>query len=163
MHYYYFCYVKNVIQCTNYEIMVIVVSPHIFCLSSGLNKQGSLKSILEHVQSYEITYPLWLHPHRHRRSANKEVSQSVSLSVCFTIKMTKKHAETFKSWYKSAIVQWTPAAYLCVCPCSIQQRHRFWSQLRVRSSDYTWRKTSEWFYKNKMCCSILSVGLEELF
>ncbi|GAA6226342.1 disintegrin and metalloproteinase domain-containing protein 19 [Lates japonicus] len=39
---------------------------------NGLNKQGSLKSILEHVQSYEITYPIWLHPHRRTRSANKE-------------------------------------------------------------------------------------------
>uniref|UniRef100_A0A7N6BWK4 ADAM metallopeptidase domain 19b n=1 Tax=Anabas testudineus TaxID=64144 RepID=A0A7N6BWK4_ANATE len=38
----------------------------------GLNEQGSLKSILEHVQSYEVTYPIWLYPHRHRRSANKE-------------------------------------------------------------------------------------------
>ncbi|XP_071362810.1 disintegrin and metalloproteinase domain-containing protein 19 [Trachinotus anak] len=38
----------------------------------GMKKQGSLKSILDHVQSYEITYPMWLHPHRHRRSANKE-------------------------------------------------------------------------------------------
>ncbi|XP_053179516.1 disintegrin and metalloproteinase domain-containing protein 19 [Scomber japonicus] len=33
------------------------------------NKQ---KSILEQVQTYEITYPIWLHPHRHTRSANKE-------------------------------------------------------------------------------------------
>ncbi|XP_038555908.1 disintegrin and metalloproteinase domain-containing protein 19-like [Micropterus salmoides] len=39
---------------------------------NGENKQGSLRSILEHVQSYEITYPIWLHPHRHRRSANTE-------------------------------------------------------------------------------------------
>ncbi|XP_076595916.1 disintegrin and metalloproteinase domain-containing protein 19 [Chaetodon auriga] len=39
---------------------------------NGENKQGSLRSILEHVQSYEITSPTWLHPHRHRRSANKE-------------------------------------------------------------------------------------------
>ncbi|XP_039974933.1 disintegrin and metalloproteinase domain-containing protein 19 [Xiphias gladius] len=38
----------------------------------GLNEQGSPKSILEHVQSYEITYPIWLHPHRHTRSANQE-------------------------------------------------------------------------------------------
>ncbi|XP_037636668.1 disintegrin and metalloproteinase domain-containing protein 19 [Sebastes umbrosus] len=38
----------------------------------GENKQGSLRSILDHVQSYEITYPTWLHPHRQRRSANEE-------------------------------------------------------------------------------------------
>ncbi|XP_067373689.1 disintegrin and metalloproteinase domain-containing protein 19 isoform X1 [Channa argus] len=39
-----------------------------------LNEQGSRRteSILEHIQRYEITYPIWLHPHRHRRSANKE-------------------------------------------------------------------------------------------
>ncbi|XP_059202750.1 disintegrin and metalloproteinase domain-containing protein 19 [Centropristis striata] len=36
------------------------------------DKQSSLRSILDHVQSYEITYPTWLHPHRHRRSANQE-------------------------------------------------------------------------------------------
>ncbi|XP_068444755.1 disintegrin and metalloproteinase domain-containing protein 19 isoform X2 [Clinocottus analis] len=36
------------------------------------DKQGSLRSILDHVQSYEITYPKWLHPHRHRRSANNK-------------------------------------------------------------------------------------------
>ncbi|XP_049898058.1 disintegrin and metalloproteinase domain-containing protein 19 [Epinephelus moara] len=39
---------------------------------NGENKQGSQRSILDHVQSYEITYPTWLHPHRHRRSATKE-------------------------------------------------------------------------------------------
>ncbi|XP_070692876.1 disintegrin and metalloproteinase domain-containing protein 19 [Pempheris klunzingeri] len=39
---------------------------------NGENKQGSLRSILEHVQSYEITHPTWLHPHRLRRSPNKE-------------------------------------------------------------------------------------------
>ncbi|KAG8004178.1 Disintegrin and metalloproteinase domain-containing protein 19 [Nibea albiflora] len=39
---------------------------------NGENKQASLRSILEHVQSYEITYPTWLHPRRHRRTANRE-------------------------------------------------------------------------------------------
>ncbi|XP_078145148.1 disintegrin and metalloproteinase domain-containing protein 19 [Centroberyx gerrardi] len=39
---------------------------------SGGNKQSFLRSSLEHVESYEITYPIWLHPDRHRRSANKE-------------------------------------------------------------------------------------------
>ncbi|XP_029368039.1 disintegrin and metalloproteinase domain-containing protein 19 isoform X2 [Echeneis naucrates] len=41
-------------------------------LHHGINKQGSPRSILGHVQSYEITSPIWLHPHRDRRSANKE-------------------------------------------------------------------------------------------
>ncbi|XP_026186064.1 disintegrin and metalloproteinase domain-containing protein 19 isoform X2 [Mastacembelus armatus] len=39
---------------------------------NGINKHGSLKSILENTQSYEITNPIWLQPHLHRRSANKE-------------------------------------------------------------------------------------------
>uniref|UniRef100_UPI0037E789AB disintegrin and metalloproteinase domain-containing protein 19 n=1 Tax=Semicossyphus pulcher TaxID=241346 RepID=UPI0037E789AB len=39
---------------------------------NGDNQQSSLRSILEQVESYEITSPTWLHPHRHRRSANKE-------------------------------------------------------------------------------------------
>lgn len=39
---------------------------------NGENLQGSLKSILDHVQSYEITYPIWLHPLRHKRSPNTE-------------------------------------------------------------------------------------------
>ncbi|KAI3351256.1 hypothetical protein L3Q82_005810 [Scortum barcoo] len=41
-------------------------------LSEGEDEQGSLRSILPHVKSYEITHPIWLHPHRHRRSGNKE-------------------------------------------------------------------------------------------
>nr|XP_019941892.1 PREDICTED: disintegrin and metalloproteinase domain-containing protein 19 [Paralichthys olivaceus] len=36
----------------------------------GLNEQDSQKRILQHVQSYEITYPKWLHPHTHSSSAN---------------------------------------------------------------------------------------------
>lgn len=46
-----------------------------------------MRSILEEVQSYEITSPTWLHPLRHRRSANKEVSQAgcfVSFSGLFS-------------------------------------------------------------------------------
>ena len=70
--------------------------PILFCFSSGYNKQSSPKSILEHVKSYEITYPTWLHPHRHRRAANKEVSlSSVSLSLFhLTYKMIRKHTDT---------------------------------------------------------------------
>ncbi|XP_010771089.1 disintegrin and metalloproteinase domain-containing protein 19 [Notothenia coriiceps] len=36
------------------------------------DEQGSVRSILDQVQSYEMTYPTWLHPHRHRRSAHEE-------------------------------------------------------------------------------------------
>ncbi|XP_008277789.1 disintegrin and metalloproteinase domain-containing protein 19 isoform X2 [Stegastes partitus] len=39
---------------------------------NGEKTQASPRSILQHVQSYEITYPIWLHPLRHKRSANKE-------------------------------------------------------------------------------------------
>ncbi|XP_036932863.1 disintegrin and metalloproteinase domain-containing protein 19 [Acanthopagrus latus] len=39
---------------------------------SGVNQQASLRSVLEHVHSYEITRPTWLHPHRRRRSASEE-------------------------------------------------------------------------------------------
>lgn len=46
----------------------------------GENQQGSPRSILEHVQSYEITYPTWLSPRRHRRAAEKEVSLAHLLS-----------------------------------------------------------------------------------
>ncbi|XP_069552978.1 disintegrin and metalloproteinase domain-containing protein 19 [Brachyistius frenatus] len=38
----------------------------------GENTQSSLKSILDQVQSYEIISPIWLHPLRHKRSANLE-------------------------------------------------------------------------------------------
>ncbi|XP_040904700.1 disintegrin and metalloproteinase domain-containing protein 19 [Toxotes jaculatrix] len=57
-------------------LMVFLLSAEAAVSAGGvydeLNKQGSLRSILEHVQSYEITYPTWLHPHRHRRSVHKE-------------------------------------------------------------------------------------------
>ncbi|XP_047440954.1 disintegrin and metalloproteinase domain-containing protein 19 [Mugil cephalus] len=45
-----------------------------FVQAAALYEGGvySAKSILEHVQSYEITYPVWQHPLRHKRSANKE-------------------------------------------------------------------------------------------
>lgn len=48
-----------------------------------------MRSILEHVQSYEITYPTWLPPHRHRRSANIEVSHSASPTGPLANKMIK--------------------------------------------------------------------------
>ncbi|XP_035506080.2 disintegrin and metalloproteinase domain-containing protein 19 isoform X2 [Scophthalmus maximus] len=37
----------------------------------GFSQQDSLKRILQHVQSYEITYPIWLHPHRNGSSGNR--------------------------------------------------------------------------------------------
>ncbi|XP_054453077.1 disintegrin and metalloproteinase domain-containing protein 19 [Anoplopoma fimbria] len=41
-------------------------------VGNGEHKQGSLRSILDQVESYEVTYPTWLYPSRHRRSASKE-------------------------------------------------------------------------------------------
>lgn len=51
---------------------VVAVAVSEGAVSTGENKQSSLESILENVQSYEITYPVWLHPLRHKRSGNKE-------------------------------------------------------------------------------------------
>ncbi|XP_034545260.1 disintegrin and metalloproteinase domain-containing protein 19 isoform X2 [Notolabrus celidotus] len=48
---------------------------------NGDNNQGSVRSILQQVQSYEITSPTWLHPHRHRRSANKENPAEVQVRI----------------------------------------------------------------------------------
>ncbi|XP_041846070.1 disintegrin and metalloproteinase domain-containing protein 19 [Melanotaenia boesemani] len=39
---------------------------------NGVNKQDTPKSILENIQNYEITYPVWLHPLRHKRSDIKD-------------------------------------------------------------------------------------------
>ena len=100
---------------------------HSFCFPLGVNQQASLRSVLEHVHSYEITRPTWLHPHRRRRSASEEVSPSES--------------KWFKEYDKICQLSFTRSYF---CPCSIRQRQWFRSQLRARSSDCTWRKTSEW-------------------
>lgn len=44
------------------------------------------RSIFEQIESYEITYPTWQHPFRHRRSASKEVSAPPTLSALVTNK-----------------------------------------------------------------------------
>lgn len=58
-----------------------MVTCHFVSVLSSGDEQGSVRSILDQVQSYEMTYPTWLHPHRHRRSAHEEVSLSLFISL----------------------------------------------------------------------------------
>ncbi|XP_042349013.1 disintegrin and metalloproteinase domain-containing protein 19 [Plectropomus leopardus] len=60
---------------------------------NGENKQASLRSILDHVQSYEITYPTWLHPDRHRRSANNEHPAEAQVLISAEGQELKLHLE----------------------------------------------------------------------
>ncbi|KAM3613143.1 uncharacterized protein V6R79_021352 [Siganus canaliculatus] len=60
---------------------------------NGGKKQGSPRSILEQVQSYEITYPTWLHPHRHRRSSNKEHPTEALVEISAEGHMLTLHLE----------------------------------------------------------------------
>ncbi|KAM8909978.1 disintegrin and metalloproteinase domain-containing protein 19 [Spinachia spinachia] len=60
---------------------------------SGGNRDGSLRSILDHVHSYEITYPTWLHPHRHRRSASKEHPAEARVLISAEGRELKLHLE----------------------------------------------------------------------
>ncbi|XP_031713666.1 disintegrin and metalloproteinase domain-containing protein 19 [Anarrhichthys ocellatus] len=60
---------------------------------NGENKQGSLRSILDHVQSYEITYPTWLHRYRHRRSAGKEHPAEAQVLISAEGRELKLHLE----------------------------------------------------------------------
>lgn len=80
-------YVKT---CRAINLLLFLILTFFVCgFPLGEDKQGSVRSILEHVQSYEITYPTWLPPHRHRRSANIEVSHSASPSGPLANKMIK--------------------------------------------------------------------------
>ncbi|XP_034036928.1 disintegrin and metalloproteinase domain-containing protein 19 [Thalassophryne amazonica] len=53
-------------------ILCAVIAVCRSAVHDGETKQSSPKSILEHVQSYEVTYPIWQHPYRHKRSDTKE-------------------------------------------------------------------------------------------
>lgn len=91
--------------------------------------RGPVRSVLEHVQSYEITYPRWLQPLRRRRSANQEVSQSVPLTPLakyFWIKLSR----LWECLMKNICVFF----FVFFSPPSIPLRHWFWLQLRARSS-----------------------------
>ncbi|KAM6923588.1 disintegrin and metalloproteinase domain-containing protein 19 [Xenentodon cancila] len=66
----------------------LLVSPHCVFVAvsegavyNGETRLDSLKSILEYIHSYEITYPIWLHPLRHQRSANKEHPAEVQVVI----------------------------------------------------------------------------------
>ncbi|XP_039669787.1 disintegrin and metalloproteinase domain-containing protein 19 isoform X3 [Perca fluviatilis] len=59
----------------------------------GEHKQGSLRSILDHVQNYEITYPTWLHAHRHTRSADKEHPAKAQVLISAEGRELKLHLE----------------------------------------------------------------------
>nr|XP_040029740.1 disintegrin and metalloproteinase domain-containing protein 19 [Gasterosteus aculeatus aculeatus] len=59
----------------------------------GGNKQGSPRSILDHVHSYEITYPTWLHPHRHRRSDSNEHPAEAQVLLSAEGRELKLHLE----------------------------------------------------------------------
>nr|XP_054589965.1 disintegrin and metalloproteinase domain-containing protein 19-like [Nothobranchius furzeri] len=39
---------------------------------AGVYNRENKQNVLDHVQSYEITSPVWLHPLQHQRSASKE-------------------------------------------------------------------------------------------
>ncbi|KAM7417984.1 hypothetical protein PAMA_017566 [Pampus argenteus] len=58
--------------------------------SAGENKH---KSFLEQVQSYEITSPIWLHSHRHRRSSNKEHPAEAQVLISAEGQELKLHLE----------------------------------------------------------------------
>ncbi|KAF3838099.1 hypothetical protein F7725_009867, partial [Dissostichus mawsoni] len=60
------------------------------------DEQGSARSILDQVQSYEITYPTWLHPHRHRRSAHEEHPAEAQVLISAEGRELKLHLEKNK-------------------------------------------------------------------
>ncbi|KAM9377908.1 disintegrin and metalloproteinase domain-containing protein 19 [Pholidichthys leucotaenia] len=57
------------------------------------SRQDSVKSILEHVRSYEITYPTWLPPIRPRRSAHTEHPAQVQVLVSAEGQQLRLHLE----------------------------------------------------------------------
>ncbi|MED6263050.1 hypothetical protein CHARACLAT_000359 [Characodon lateralis] len=60
---------------------------------NGENNRNRLKSVLEHIQSYEITSPLWLHPLRHIRSAIKEHPAEVQVLISAEGQQLRIHLE----------------------------------------------------------------------
>ncbi|XP_011609122.2 disintegrin and metalloproteinase domain-containing protein 19 [Takifugu rubripes] len=62
-------------------LIVLLCAPAAGAVYHGEPTQGSVRSVLEHVHSYEITYPRWLQPHRHRRSANQEHPSKVLVVI----------------------------------------------------------------------------------
>ncbi|XP_034070841.1 disintegrin and metalloproteinase domain-containing protein 19 [Gymnodraco acuticeps] len=60
------------------------------------DEQGSVRSILDQVQSYEMIYPTWLHPHRHRRSAHEEHPAEAQVLISAEGHELKLHLEKNK-------------------------------------------------------------------
>ncbi|XP_056295914.1 disintegrin and metalloproteinase domain-containing protein 19 [Pseudoliparis swirei] len=60
---------------------------------AGEHEPGSPRSILDQVQSYEITYPTWLQPRRRSRSANQEHPAEVQVLVSAEGRELKLHLE----------------------------------------------------------------------
>ncbi|XP_053735855.1 disintegrin and metalloproteinase domain-containing protein 19 isoform X1 [Synchiropus splendidus] len=65
------------------EAASLCLLPLLHCVAAAVYSGGVQRSLQDHVQSYEVTYPVWLHPHRHGRSANREhpAEAQVLLSV----------------------------------------------------------------------------------
>ncbi|XP_032410099.1 disintegrin and metalloproteinase domain-containing protein 19 isoform X1 [Xiphophorus hellerii] len=57
------------------------------------NNRNRLKGVLEHIQSYEVTSPVWLHPRRHTRSANKEHPAEVQVLISAEGQQLRIHLE----------------------------------------------------------------------
>ncbi|KAK5611547.1 hypothetical protein CRENBAI_015204 [Crenichthys baileyi] len=62
-------------------------------VNNGENNRNRLKSVLEHIQSYEITSPLWLHPLRHIRSTIKEHPAEVQVLISAEGQQLRIHLE----------------------------------------------------------------------
>ncbi|XP_035017449.1 disintegrin and metalloproteinase domain-containing protein 19 [Hippoglossus stenolepis] len=59
----------------------------------GLNEQDSQERILQHVESYEITYPKWLHPHSHSSSANNQHPEETQVLISAEGQELRLHLE----------------------------------------------------------------------
>ncbi|XP_053285079.1 disintegrin and metalloproteinase domain-containing protein 19 isoform X2 [Pleuronectes platessa] len=59
----------------------------------GLNEQDSQERLLQHVQSYEITSPKWLHPHSHSSSANNQHPEETQVLISAEGQELRLHLE----------------------------------------------------------------------
>lgn len=60
---------------------------------NGENRQGPVRSILEDIENYEVTSPIWLHPVRHKRSANDEHPAEVQVQISAEGQKLRLHLE----------------------------------------------------------------------
>ncbi|XP_017288537.1 disintegrin and metalloproteinase domain-containing protein 19 [Kryptolebias marmoratus] len=61
--------------------------------SAGVYNGGNQQSILEHIQSYEITSPIWLHPLGPKRAANKDHPAEVQVLISAEGQELRLHLE----------------------------------------------------------------------